>query len=59
MDWKEINFIIEAIEVLLKQYEERLAKSSIIEEDNSELANDIEYLKILLGHYQAKRDELK
>ena len=58
MEWKEINLVIEALESLIASYEKRL-KSSLSENDNADLSNDLALAKILLGRYQHDRDSLR
>ncbi|MBD2773245.1 hypothetical protein [Iningainema tapete] len=47
LSFKDIQFIIEAIDNLIKTYEERLNREDINEDDTSALGNDCMFLEAL------------
>jgi len=50
LSFKDIRFIIEALELLMKKYQDRYHVAEGINDDEaSELGNDIRYLELLLA----------
>lgn len=57
MEWSEINCIISALEALIEKYKSSLKSTSLSEDDQSDVSNDLAYAEILLGKYEEMRSK--
>lgn len=58
MDWSEVNCILDALDALVKKYEDSMATSALTEDERSDLSNDLSYAQILKGKYEKIRSGL-
>ena len=58
MEWQEINFIVDALKLLVGDYENILRDPSVGEDARSDATNDLAYAEILLHKYENIRSEI-
>jgi hypothetical protein len=58
-DWREINCLIEALEVLIADYQRRLAIATLDDDQRADLSNDLAYAQVLVATYRERRESLR
>jgi len=52
MEWQEVSCLVEALRSLVAKYESEALKTSLDEDERSDISNDLAYAEILLHKYE-------
>jgi hypothetical protein len=59
MEWMGINCIIDGLEALIGKYQAAMQDESLSEDDRADFSNDMAYVEILRGKYDALRQGMR